>query len=146
MYPNSLTKKAQSRIKLRISFHIEEGTNNARYTEKMTDHAYDLYDDWVLPITIKVSVTELRTAFPDTHFTIDAMMAEGDNVVVPQTFTGTHQGEFSGTPATGNKVTWTGIFIYRIHDGKIVERWGAFDTLGFMIQIGAVPPPGEGGK
>ena len=48
------------------------------------------------------------------------MIAEGDKVVVPQTFTGTHQGELHGTPATGNQVTWTGIFICRFKDGKIV--------------------------
>lgn len=95
---------------------------------------------------ITFKVTWFRTAFPDAHFAITDMIAEGDKVVVPQTFTGTHQGEFSGAPATGNQVTWTGIFIYRIKDGKIVERWGALDTMGFMIQIGAVPPPGEGGK
>ncbi|MCP4401543.1 MAG: hypothetical protein GY801_30125 [bacterium] len=96
--------------------------------------------------TIKSKVTWFRAAFPDAHFAITDMIAEGDKVVVPQTFTGTHQGEFSGAPATGKQVTWTGIFIYRIKDGKIVERWGELDTMGFMIQIGAVPPPGEGGK
>ena len=95
---------------------------------------------------IKAGVSGFRAAFPDAHFAIDAMMAEGDTVVVPQTFTGTHQGELHGAPATGNQVTFKGIFIYRIQNGKIVERWGAFDTLSFMIQLGAVPPPGEGGK
>ena len=95
---------------------------------------------------IASKVSSFRAAFPDAHFAMTDMIAEGDRVVVPQTFTGTHQGEFSGAPATGNQVTWTGIFIYRIKDGKIVERWGALDTLDFMSQIGAVPPPGQGGK
>jgi steroid delta-isomerase-like uncharacterized protein len=95
---------------------------------------------------ISAGVTEFRTAFPDGQHTIDAMMAEGDRVVVSVTFTGTHRGELHGAPATGNQVTWRGIFIYRIQNGKIVERWGALDTLSFMIQIGAVPPPGEGAK
>jgi len=95
---------------------------------------------------IKAGVSGFRAAFPDAHFAITDMIAEGDKVVVPQTFTGTHQGEFHGAPATGNQVTFKGIFIYRIKDGKIVERWAGYDTLSFMIQLGAVPPPGEGGK
>lgn len=95
---------------------------------------------------VKSGVTEFRRAFPDAHFAVDAMMAEGDRVVVPLTFTGTHQGEIHGAPATGKQVTWKGIFIYRIQNGKIAERWGQLDTLSFMIQLGAVPPPGEGKK
>jgi predicted ester cyclase len=32
--------------------------------------------------------------------------------------------------------------IYRIADGKVVERWGLFDNLGLLVQVGALPAPG----
>jgi predicted ester cyclase len=41
------------------------------------------------------------TAFPDLHFTIEDMIAEGDFVVVRQTTRGTHQGNLMGIPPTG---------------------------------------------
>jgi predicted ester cyclase len=84
-----------------------------------------------------------RTAFPDMSPTVEDMIAEGDKVVDPLTWQGTHQGELMGIPPTGNTVTVTEMHIYRISEGKIVERWGQPDLLGMMQQLGAVPPPGE---
>lgn len=50
------------------------------------------------------------------------MIAEGNKVAVHWTFTGTHRGEFQGIPATGKTISWTGIGIYTLMDGKIVEH------------------------
>jgi hypothetical protein len=36
-------------------------------------------------------------------------------------------------------VTLTGIDILRIVNGTVVERWGEFDNLGFLQQLGAMP-------
>lgn len=68
-----------------------------------------------------------RTAFPDCHDTIDEMIAEGDKVVVRWTACGTHLGEWpapwGSIPPTGKPVTFSAIHIFRIANGKIVERW-----------------------
>ncbi|MEK6230088.1 MAG: ester cyclase [Actinomycetota bacterium] len=87
----------------------------------------------------KRTVAMYREAFPDIAFTVDDVIAEGDKVVVRWTATGTHQGEIMGIPATGNKSTVSGIGIDRFEDGKIVEAWNAWDTLGMMQNIGALP-------
>lgn len=87
----------------------------------------------------KRTVAMYRDAFPDLAFTIDDVIAEGDKVVVRWTATGTHQGEIMGVPASGNKSTVSGIGIDRFEDGKIVEAWNAWDTLGLMQNIGAIP-------
>jgi len=92
----------------------------------------------------KQLVTTLRTAFPDGHFTIDDIIAEGDKVVTRWTFTGTHKGELMGIPPTDKQATVTGIDIIRIASGKIVEGWTNMDTLGFMQQLGVIPPMGQG--
>lgn len=83
-------------------------------------------------------------AFPDLHFTIDDVVAEGDRVVGRWTSTGTHQGELMGVPPTGRQATSTGIEILRIEDGKFVEHWLAFDQLGMLQQLGVIPAPGQG--
>jgi steroid delta-isomerase-like uncharacterized protein len=88
----------------------------------------------------------IRAAFPDQRVTIEDMIAEGDKVVTRYTSSGTHKGDFMGIPATGNKVVATGIVISRIADGKIAEDWEEFDGVGFMQQLGIIPPMGEPGE
>ena len=84
----------------------------------------------------------LRSAFPDFKATIDDLVAEGDKVVIRQTWTGTHKGEFMGVPPTGKSVSFGVIDILRIAGGKVVEHWGLMDSMSLMQQLGASPTPG----
>jgi steroid delta-isomerase-like uncharacterized protein len=96
--------------------------------------------------TIKGEIEYFRNAVPDLTYTVEDQVAEGDKVVSRYTFTGTHQGEFFGVPGTGNRIEVTGIQIDRFDEsGKMVEEWDAYDLLGAMRQIGAVPASGEQG-
>ncbi len=81
-------------------------------------------------------------AFPDARLTVEDMIAEGDLVVVRQTFRGTHTGELMGIPPTGKQVSATGIVITRAANGKAVEQWTNYDDLGLMQQLGMIPVPG----
>ncbi len=54
-------------------------------------------------------------------------------------FRGTHQGSFRGIAPTNKLVEWTGITLYRIVDGKILETWWNHDMLGALQQMGAIP-------
>ncbi len=90
----------------------------------------------------KQFVSMYLTAFPDVHFTIEDMIAEGDTVVVRQTGRGTHQGDLMGIPPTGKQVTVTGIGIYRFANGKYVEGWQNADDLGMLQQLGVIPSMG----
>jgi steroid delta-isomerase-like uncharacterized protein len=76
-------------------------------------------------------------AFPDVRFTLDLQVAEGNLVATRWTATGTNSGSLMGMPPTGRQVTVTGIDIFRVEGGKIVERWGSFDLAGMMQQLGA---------
>ncbi len=69
-------------------------------------------------------LAETAKGFPDVTFTIDDLIAEGNKVVERSTVRGTHQGMFRGIPATGKKVTASGIMIRRFARGKVVEMWG----------------------
>lgn len=83
-------------------------------------------------------------AFPDTTHTIEDLVAEGDRVVARISARGTHTGELFGHAPTGRIVTLTGITIYRLVDGRIVERW-AEHGLGILAQLGIPAPPGVAG-
>lgn len=79
------------------------------------------------------------SAFPDSRWTIDDMIAEGDGVATKKTFTGTQTGAFGDVPASGNHVTLQYVDILRLRDGRIVEHWLCLDQLSFLQQLGAVP-------
>ena len=79
------------------------------------------------------------TAFPDTKASVEDIIAVGDKVVTRWKIRGTHSGELQGIAPTGKEVTITGIIITRVDNGKAVEEWEAFNQLGLMQQLGAIP-------
>jgi steroid delta-isomerase-like uncharacterized protein len=101
------------------------------------------YDFGGGPEDVKQIATVVRTAFPDVHFTLEDVMAEGNKVVVRWTFRGTHEHDFMGVPAAGKRATIMGIAIYRIAEEKIAEAWVAWDTGGLLRQLSATPAPDE---
>jgi len=110
-----------------------------------------VYHNPVLPDFVDLEgykglVAVIHTDFPDVHFAVEDMLAEGDKGVIRFTVTGTHLGEREGGlgPPTGRQVTWTGMMIYRFADGKIVECWWAYDVLGMMQQLTAPEWPAQG--
>jgi C-1 hydroxylase len=92
--------------------------------------------------------TATRKAFPDLHDTIEDMVAEGDKVWVHARVTGTHRGEWRivlphfkkemRLAPTGKKISFTYIGIYRIVDGKIVERETVYDFMNLYEQLGVI--------
>ena len=91
---------------------------------------------------IKDRAAAVRSGFPDFHITIEDQLADGDKVIVRQTHTGTHQGDFMGIAPTGNTIETTEISILRLADGKIREVWVNVDLFSLLQQIDALPPPG----
>ena len=90
----------------------------------------------------KQFATTYHTAFPETHFTIEDVIAEGETVALRWIARGTHRGELMGIPPTGKQVTVTGMTITLISNGKSVESWGEFDALGMLQQLGVIPRMG----
>lgn len=76
------------------------------------------------------------TAFPNFAIRVDHLVAEGDQVVSRWTATGTHEGAWLGIAATGRRVEYSGMNLFRIACGKIAESWGEADHLGLLRQIG----------
>ena len=89
-------------------------------------------------------VRRIKAGFPDLECHIEDMTADGDKVWARARLTGTHQGEFMGVPATGNRVEFEVMDIGRFENGKGVEHWGISDAMGLMAQIGAFPSGAPG--
>jgi steroid delta-isomerase-like uncharacterized protein len=88
---------------------------------------------------VKMMIQAYRTAFPDIHFTVDDMIAEGEEVTARFTATGTNTGPLMGRPATGKQTTITGIVIDRFDHGQVVEAWVNWDQLSQLRQLGLLP-------
>ena len=79
-----------------------------------------------------------RAAFPDLHFEVVDLIAEGDKVLTRWILTGTHQGDYLGVPGSGKQIRVEGMSLDRIEDGWVAEGFDGWDNYGFRQQIGAV--------
>jgi steroid delta-isomerase-like uncharacterized protein len=101
------------------------------------------------PEGTKQAITTYRTAFPDLQATVDDIFAAGDRVAFRWSFRGTHLGDWLGIPPTGNHIAATGISVYRIAGGKVVENWTSIDLspteeeLRWLTEGGEWPGSGE---
>jgi steroid delta-isomerase-like uncharacterized protein len=86
-------------------------------------------------------MTMMRSAFPDFHAAVEELLEDGDKVIARVRFSGTHQGEFMGIPATGKSFDIAVIDIIEFRDGKASAHWGVMDMAGMMAQLGIGGPP-----
>ena len=88
--------------------------------------------------TYTAAVDATHAAFPDLVVTVQDQVAEQDKVVTRWSAAGTHAGDFAGVPATGRRVTVTGIHIHRVRHGRLIEHWEELDLLGVLRQLGVL--------
>jgi steroid delta-isomerase-like uncharacterized protein len=89
---------------------------------------------------LKQAVQLFHSAFSGWQDTPEIIVVEGDRVAIKFTGRGTHMGTFLGIPPTGKQVEMSGMAIYRVLDGKIVEDNVLLDTFGLMQQLSAISP------
>ena len=82
----------------------------------------------------------LWSAFPDAHFTIEHLAADGDTVICVGTMEGTHEGELLGQAPSGNRVRWRMCHLVKVDaDGRAIEHRAIRDDLGLFAQMRATP-------
>lgn len=91
---------------------------------------------------LKAGFAEFISAFPDIHVTINYLVVEGDKCVAHITMTGTNSGAMGAMPATNKQMSIDGIDVVTIKDGKATERWGIYNNMKMMADLGMMPPPG----
>lgn len=81
------------------------------------------------PEGFKLFVRGFRAAFPDIRITVQKCVTEGNMCAVCCDVTGTHTGDGLGFPATGRKISFSGMTMTRIENGQIQEGWNSFDFM-----------------
>ncbi|MBA2434956.1 MAG: ester cyclase [Chthoniobacterales bacterium] len=84
------------------------------------------------------SIVELFKAFPDWEAITEDLVVDAttSRVAVRWTATGTHRGQFLGFPPSCKRITFRGIEIVRIEGSQIIERWGEWNGLELLQQLG----------
>jgi len=80
----------------------------------------------------------LLGAFPDMRVTVEATIAEGDEVAVRWSATGTHLGEHMGPLASRKRLPFRGITWLRFENGRIVQGWDSWN-LGKLLSEMTAP-------
>jgi predicted ester cyclase len=83
-------------------------------------------------------VLGVRRVYPDLKLTIENQISEGEWVVTTYSVTGTFENEWFGMKPTGKPITYTGVNVDRIKDGKIVEHGGAANLLDPLLKVGVI--------
>ncbi|MEW2526255.1 ester cyclase [Streptomyces sp. NPDC047071] len=89
----------------------------------------------------RLGTQAMKDAFPDLTITVEDMFGADDKVTVLVHFEGTHQGAFQQFEATGRRVSFRSIEVYRFDGGRIAEEWVAPDLISLMQQIAPAPQP-----
>src|SRR5215210_6351077 len=90
------------------------------------------------PEGVRRLMTSFRDAFTEIKADFEDVFGEGDRVAVRWATRAVHCGDFMGIEASGQAINYTGIDIFRLENGQIVERWSSSDKLGMLQQLGAV--------
>jgi predicted ester cyclase len=120
-----------------------------RFFDERWNHGnFDVYDEMLGPgFDIKGEKEWARSmyaTFANGQFTILDIIAEGDQVALHWRVNATHQGDYLGVAATGKPVTFQGMTLIRIANGKIVEDIAYWDNLPILqqLELGATPTSG----
>ena len=89
---------------------------------------------------LKESFQQFMAGFPDLKATVHEVVAEGDMLVTRFSSVGTHTGDLMGAPPTGKTVTFRGLDMIRIRDGRAVEAWHEGNDLEVLMSLGVRLP------
>ncbi|HKN23578.1 MAG TPA: ester cyclase [Candidatus Acidoferrum sp.] len=126
-------------------YHTVWNERRLEYIDQVIAETHALGDPTVSgrgvgPRAYRRQVERFLTGLPDLKCVVDDTISEGDKLVVYWTISGTHRGEFLGVPPTNRRVSFSGITINLIADGKILESTVIWDGLGLMKQFGIELP------
>ena len=93
------------------------------------------------PGEVRETYQWIRRSQPDLHVDVEALIAEGDQVVAWVRATSTLTGTGGPIPPTGRSLDFHHAHRFRISEDRIVEHWAVRDDLRAVVQAGVVNPP-----
>jgi len=120
--------------------YIEASVKKQRQiTDKAPGNNFTQYTVSAKPSSLKTFhnfFTAVNAAFPDYELYIDNLIARGDRVMARYTISGTHKGDFMGVAPTNQRMSISGIDVFRLDKGKVVQHWDAAHQMSALPQFG----------
>lgn len=91
--------------------------------------------------TLREDILRYQGAFTEVEALIHDLIAQHDQVVLSWETSGRHVGPYGSVAATGRIITMTGIDIFRVVDGRIVQCRSFWDGLSVYEQMGVLTAP-----
>ena len=107
--------------------------------EDFVDHGEALFGSPRGRAVLKQGIVATHGILSNLSVHLEDVIAEGDMVGVRGTMRCVQQGAFLGVAPTGHELTWKGLAMFRIADGKIAERWFNSDSISVLRQVGLAP-------
>ena len=114
-------------MKTFVRDHFEDFVNRKQSDVALKNFSEDFLDHdepGGVAVGAQAAKTMMETAYqkwPDLHVTVEDILAEGDKVMVRNTWQTTDQ-------ATGQKIAFHGFVLWRFANKKIVERWATLTS------------------
>lgn len=109
--------------------------------EDFVDHGEALFGSPRGRAVLRQGIAGTHAILADLNVHLEDMIADGDLVGVRGTMRCKHHGAFLGVAPTDHELCWQGLAVFRVVDGRIVERWFNSDSIGVVRQLGLAPPP-----
>ncbi|HYF91464.1 MAG TPA: ester cyclase [Symbiobacteriaceae bacterium] len=120
---------------------------NAGHVERLTDFHPPTFENEGHRVTVeemKQWHIRTRVTFPDIHYTISDIFATDDRVAFRWNATATHRGAlWNLIPPTGRSITWNGMHLLRLADGRIIEIWAVQNGVAQLRQMGVTLLPAQ---
>lgn len=137
-----------AKVNMEVVRHWVEAIWNQCDLERIIDfhpHTFDNEGKPSTPEEVKQWHLNQHNTFPDLHYTIEDLFATEERVAIRWTANATHRGSFWNLiPPTGKVITWNGIHLLRLQNGKIVEVWALQNNITQLRQMGATLHPATG--
>ncbi|MBP6978399.1 MAG: ester cyclase [Lentimicrobiaceae bacterium] len=120
---------------------VENTGNVSRIREFISEDYTEIYEGQSYPIGIQGAIDHVlgvRHVFPDLKITIKNQISEGEWVATVYSVTGTFKNEWFNMKPTGKQITFTGVNVDRIKDGKIIEHGGAVNMFEPLLNEGVI--------
>ncbi|MFA5971980.1 MAG: ester cyclase [Lentimicrobiaceae bacterium] len=120
---------------------IENTGDVSNIREFISEDYTEVYEGERYPIGIQGAIDHVLgviRVFPDLKISIENQISEGEWVVTAYSVTGTFKEEWFGMKPTGKPITFTGVNVDRIQDGKIIEHGGAVNMFDPLLKAGVI--------
>lgn len=135
-------EKPDNRTIIRQYMELIENTGDVSDIREFVSEDYtEVYEGERYPIGIQGAIDHVlgvRRVFPDLELTIENQISEGEWVVTIYSVTGTFKDEWFGMKPTGKPITFTGVNVDRIREGKIIEHGGAANLFDPLLKAGVI--------